>query len=214
MRALTAGIAPDGSYYYPVFPYTAYTKMQRDDILALKTYLFSQKPVAQPNKPHELPWYMRYRLINWAWNLLNFSAGEFSSEPKQSSSLNRGAYLSKALAHCAECHTPRNLIGGLQHDMLYAGTKNGPDGEVVPNITPDRKTGIGRWSKDDVVYFLETGATPGGDYTGGLMAEVVDNGLQHLSQEDLKAIADYIQSLKPIEHAVKRRKKKKRGEFD
>lgn len=214
VRALTQGIAPDGSHYYPVFPYTAYTRMRRDDILALKAYLFSLPPVERDNKAHDLPWYMSSRYLNWVWNLFNFTPGEYTTRTDRSSQWNRGAYLALAIGHCAECHTRRDLLGGLDHEMLYAGTKSGPEGEVVPNITSHKTTGIGRWSEDDLAYFLETGATPGGDYTGGLMAEVVDDGLRYLTQDDRRALARYIHTLSPIDHAVKRNKKKRRGEFD
>ena len=214
VRALTQGLAPDGSHYYPVFPYTSYTRMRRDDILALKAYLFTLPPVEQDNKAHDLPWYMSSRYLNWVWNLFNFTPGEYKMRTDRSSQWNRGAYLALAIGHCAECHTRRDLLGGLDHEMLYAGTKSGPEGEVVPNITSHKGTGIGRWSEDDLAYFLETGATPGGDYTGGLMAEIVDDGLRHLTQDDLRALARYIHTLSPIEHAVKRKKKRKRGEFD
>jgi mono/diheme cytochrome c family protein len=214
IRALALGIAPDGSYYYPAFPYTSYTRMRRNDIIALKAYLFTLPPVEKKNKPHNLPWYLNKRYLNWVWNLFNFTPGEFQTRPERSSQWNRGAYLSLAMAHCAECHSPRDFMGGLNEEQLYAGTKGGPEGEVVPNITPHKNTGIGRWSEDDLIYFLETGATPGGDYTASLMAEVIDEGLRYLTKEDLQAIARYIHTLPPIEHAVKLKKRKKRGEFD
>jgi mono/diheme cytochrome c family protein len=188
--------------------------MQTEDLLALKAYLFSVPAVDKPNKTHDLPWFMSYRLLNWAWNLMYFEQGSYQQSPNHSAQWNRGAYLSLAMAHCAECHTPRNVLGALNYEQFNAGTQNGPDGEVISNITPHKKTGIGRWSEDDLVYFLETGATPSGDYTGGLMAEVIDEGLSYLSAQDLRAIANYISSLTPIDHAVKRRDKKRRGEFD
>ena len=212
VRALTEGVAPDGRYYYPVFPYTAYTRLHKDDVLAIKAYLFTQPAVARPNRSHELSWYLQNRYVNWIWNQMYFSPGEFRSRPDRTAAWNRGAYLVLAAAHCAECHTPRNRLGALNTQMLYAGTRNGPEGEVIPNITPDKKTGIGRWSKDDLSYYLETGGKPDGDYAGSLMAEVIDNGLRFLSKQDLQAIAHYILSLPPVEHAVRR--KKKRGEFD
>jgi mono/diheme cytochrome c family protein len=212
--ALTEGIDPDRNHYYPVFPYPSYTLMQTEDLLALKSYLFSLPAVAQSNKAHDLPWFMSNRLINWAWKLMFFKPGSFQPSPDHSTQWNRGAYLSLAMAHCAECHTPRNMLGALDHERFNAGSQDGPDGEVIPNITPHKKTGIGRWGEDDLVYFLETGATPSGDYTGGLMAEVIDEGLSYLTEQDLRAIAHYILSLTPIDHAVKRSDKKRRGEFD
>ena len=214
VRALTEGVSPEGTHYYPTFPYTSYTKMRNDDILALWEYLRKVPAVALPNRSHNLPWYLSNRYINLLWKLLYFDAGEYDPHIDRSSVWNRGAYLSQALAHCPECHTPRNILGALDDYRLNAGTKNGPGGEVIPNITPDRKTGIGRWNEDDLTYFLETGATPDGDYTANLMAEVVDEGLQYLTRQDLDAIAHYTLSLPPVEHAVKKVKKKRRGEFD
>ena len=214
VRALTEGISPEGKHYYPTFPYTSYTRMRKEDILALRDYLLTVPAVAHENQPHELPWYLGNRYINLLWKLIYFEAGEYEPNTDRSSQWNRGSYLSQALAHCSECHSPRNIFGALVQDQINAGTENGPGGEVIPNITPDRKTGIGSWNEDDLAYFLETGATPDGDYTANLMAEVVDEGLQYLKQEDLRAIAHYVLSLPSVEHAVKKRKKKRRGEFD
>ncbi len=214
LRALTEGISPEGKHYYPTFPYPSYTRMSREDILALWAYLRTVPAAPRPNQAHELPWYLGNHYINLLWKLIYFNAGEYKPQANRSSQWNRGSYLSQALSHCSECHTPRSILGALDQERLNAGTKNGPGGEVIPNITPDRKTGIGRWTEDDLAYFLETGATPDGDYTANLMAEVIDEGLQYLNQQDLRAIAHYILSLPPVEHAVKRRKKKRRGEFD
>lgn len=212
--ALTKGVSPEGNHYYPAFPYTSYTKIYKDDILALWDYLRTVPAVANPVPAHDLPWYLANRYVNLLWKLVYFDAGEYEPKADRSEQWNRGSYLHQALAHCPECHSPRNILGALDQDRLNAGTKNGPEGEVIPNITPDKKTGIGRLSEDDLAYFLETGATPDGDYTGDLMAEVIDEGTQYLNEQDLRAIAHYNLSLPPIAHAVKSTKKKRRGEFD
>ncbi len=217
VRALTEGVAPDGSHYYPVFPYTSYTRMNREDVAALWAYLTTVEPVARPNEAREVPWYVAWRGVNWGWKLLKFQPGPLEARPARGTAWSRGAYLSEALGHCGECHTPRDSLGGLVGEMHYAGTREGPDGETVPNITPDRDTGIGRWSLDDLVYFLETGGTPDGDYTGSLMAEVIDDNLAHLTETDRLALATYLRSLPPIEHQVRKSSKKRRrggGEFD
>lgn len=198
-RALTEGVSPEGHHYYPVFPYTSYTRMRRDDIVALKVYLDSVPPVARTNRPHELPWYLP-RAAVWFWKALYFEPGTFTPEPGRSEAWNRGAYLVEALAHCTECHSPRNRLGAIVEDMRLAGTPDGPDGEAVPNITPHGTTGIGRWSAADLAYYLRTGADPDGDYAGGLMGEVIDEGLGHLTREDARAIVTYLQSLPPVEH--------------
>lgn len=207
VRALREGVAPDGSHYYPSFPYTSYTRMRREDMLALKEYLFSRDPVARPNRSHELPWYLSFRSLLRFWKRMYFKEGEFEEVMGRPATWNRGAYLVLALGHCAECHTPRNRLGAIDVSMLFAGTRNGPGGEAVPNITPDVETGIGGWPRGDVAYFLQTGATPDGDYTGGEMAEVIDEGLSRLDKSDLEAMAEYLRSTPPITHRIERPEK-------
>lgn len=201
-RALRHGVAPNGSSYYPVFPYTSYTHMRREDMFALWAHLASVPTSARENTPHELVWYMRFRVANRMWKLLFFEPGVFQPDDKRSKSWNRGAYLAKAMAYCGECHTPRTSLGNLDNDLAYAGAKNGPEGESVPNITPDKKTGIGDWSRSEIVEYLSEGLLPDGDYAGGLMADVIDDGLAYLTQEDLQAIADYIMTLPAIRHEI------------
>ncbi len=213
-RALTEGVGPHGENFYPTFPYTSYTRMKRADLLALKAYLFSVKPVARENKPHELAWYVRSRTSLWFWKLFYFNAGEYRTDRSKPEAWNRGAYLVTAMAHCGECHTPRNFLGAPRADLHYAGTTNGPDGALVPNITPDPKTGIGRWRSNEIAEYLHSGATPDGDFAGGLMAEVIDDGLHYLDNSDIQAIVTYIRSVPPIEHQIERKKKKKPGPFE
>ena len=105
------------------------------------------------------------------------------------------------MAHCAECHTPRNRFGAAIPERAYAGTREGPDGDLVPNITPDIETGIGQWSHQEIVDILQIGMLPDGDYAGGAMAEVTENMLK-LKQEDLNAIASYLKSLPPVRNKV------------
>jgi len=217
IRALRVGLSPTGAHYYPAFPYTSYTWMQDEDMRALKAYLFTLPPVPQANKPHALPWYLQFRPTLKIWKALYFTQGPFIPQADKSPVWNRGAYLTTAIAHCRECHTPRNILGGFKHGLDNAGTDNGPEDSVVPNITRDKKTGIGRWSQAELMDYLQSGATPDGDYAGGLMGEVIDNSLRHLQKEDLAAIAAYIVSLPPIEHAVRAKDKKpraKKNEFE
>lgn len=216
VRALSEGVAPDGSSYYPAFPYPSYTRMRPEDARALWAYLSTREPAAVPNRPHDLAWFVRLRLVNRVWKRLYFEPGPYRDDPGRSPEWNRGAYLAQALGHCGECHTPRDALGAVEGDMAYAGTREGAEGDAVPNITPDRETGIGRWSQGDLEYFLETGATPSGDYTGGAMAEVVDNTTSRLTAEDRRALATYLRSLPPVQNQVTepRESKKSRGEFD
>ncbi len=209
LRAMREGVSPAGEHYYPAFPYTSYTQLTDEDLRALWAYLRTVPLVAQPNKPHELPWYLGFRSLLSLWKWLYFTPGPFRNDTIESPEWNRGAYLVRAVAHCGECHTPRNWLGAPREDLYLAGTASGPEGAVVPNITPDRKTGIGRWSHSELVYYFETGMRPDGDLAGDLMAEVIDNGLRHLSKEDRLAIAAYVLAQPPIEHAVRKPKKKK-----
>jgi mono/diheme cytochrome c family protein len=217
IAALSEGLAPDGSHFYPVFPYTSYTRMGAGDMRALWAYLGTVKAEARPDRPHDLPWYLRWRGLVRGWKWWGFEPGPLPDRADRSASWNRGAYLAEALGHCGECHTPRDWLGAPVAAMHLAGTRDGPEGEAVPNITPDRRTGIGRWSRDDLLYFLETGGTSDGDYTGGLMAEVVDESTRHLTAADREALATYLLSLPPIDNAVSKPEKKTkqpRGEFD
>jgi len=198
IAALKHGTAPDGSAYFPVFPYTSYRLMSDADAGAIFDYLQTRKPHSQSNQAHDLPWWLaRWMMKPWQWWMLEEPAAIADSEtgdPK----LARGRYLVDALAHCGECHTPRRFAGLLDRSRYLAGTPDGPEGDKVPNITPDRETGIGKWAADDLAYFLETGALPDGDYTGSSMSEVIDNTTARLTPDDRQAIVRYLKSLAPI----------------
>jgi mono/diheme cytochrome c family protein len=207
LNALKRGIDDDGANLFPPFPYTSYTRITDADALSIRAYLASLTPVHQPNKPHNVkPFAWRFPVTFWKW--LFFTPGDFQPDPKANAELNRGAYLVTALAHCAECHTPRNLAGGLKTSMLLAGTVDGPEGERAPNITPDKETGIGKWSQSDLVHLLKTGIKPDFDNVQGTMALTVRDGLSHLSDADLNAIARYILSRPPIVNRVPRKSDK------
>ncbi|MSO69004.1 MAG: c-type cytochrome [Alphaproteobacteria bacterium] len=206
IRALSEGVSPDGRHYYPAFPYTTYARMNRADMLDLKAYLFAQAPARRPNTPHDLMFPFSRRITNWPWKVLFFAPAPFEPDPAQSPEINRGAYLVNALAHCGECHTPRNLLGAVDNDDFLSGTTSGPEGEVVPNITPDAATGIGDWSTKDLVFLLRTGFLPNGNDVQGGMREAIDDGLKFLSQADLEAIAIYLKSIPPIDHQVRKKR--------
>ncbi len=199
-RAMREGIDPEGRHYYPVFPYPSFTRMRQDDLTALHTYLLQTRPVARANRPHDLPWYMRYRIVNWFWKLLFLDPGPYQPDPQRPTLWNRGAYLVTALAHCGECHTRRNLFGVLDNEMELAGTPFGPEDTAIPNITRDAATGIGDWTRSELVDYLGLGEVPDGPYADGLMAEVVEDGLQYLSAGDIDAIAEYVWALPARRH--------------
>ena len=203
VRAMTKGLSPEGNHYFPVFPYTSFHNITQEDLIALKAYLFSIPAVNQKNIPHDLILPFGRQALLMIWKNVVWSPQTFISNPEQTKSWNRGAYIAQALAHCGECHTPRNLLGGLKTYLHFSGSKEGPEGELAPNITPHKITGIGDWTKVDISYFLETGMKPDGDYTQGLMAEVIEHGYYYLKVEDLDAVAEYLISLLPINNNLK-----------
>ncbi len=202
INAMTKGVRPDGSHLFPVFPYTSFTKMQTDDLKALFAYLKTIAPVERETKPDDMYPPFGWRFGLFFWKLVNFSPGSYQFDQRKSEEWNRGAYLVSGLAHCAECHSPRNITGAVKQNLLFAGTKEGPELELAPNITPDRETGIGSWSQKDLNWFLTSGQKPDGDYTEGVMAEVIDEGYQFLSEADINAMSGYIFSLKPIKNKL------------
>ena len=136
---------------------------------------------------------------------MNFNSERIERDETKSAEWNRGNYLVNAAAHCGECHTPRTLTGGLDRGMWLAGSEEGPEGELAPNITPHDETGIGQWSTPDLVWYLEMGLKPDGDDTQGLMSEVIEHGYTNSPAEDLKAIAVYLKSIPAIENEILRR---------
>jgi len=206
LRALREGVRPDGANYFPVFPYPSFTGITDGDALAIKAYLFSLPPVHRENRPHDVPFPFAWRFLQTGWKLLFFTPGPFQPAPDRSVAYNRGAYLVTALAHCGECHTPRNFLGATQSGLWLAGTPDGPAGQLVPNITPDPDTGIGKWEKDDIVELLRTGTTPEQSKVKGAMRETIEDGLKYLSHSDLEAIADYLFTQPPIVHDVSRKR--------
>ena len=202
LRALREGARPDGSNYFPVFPYPSFTKITNDDVRAIKAYLFAQPAIRQSNRAHDVAFPFSCRFLQTFWKLLFFTPGPFRPNPERGEEYNRGAYLVTALAHCGECHTPRNWFGSTEPSRFLAGTSHGPDGKAVPNITPDPNTGIGGWSLEDIMTLLKTGQTPDFDFVGGLMGEVVRN-TSRLDDADRRAIAVYLKSV-PAVHSQKK----------
>lgn len=217
-RALREGRSPKGHHYYPAFPYTSYTRMRDDDVQALWAYLRAQSAVAQQNKKHQLKWFVRRPFLA-AWKALYFEPGAYRDNAQQTAQWNRGAYIAQALTHCGECHTPRNRLGAMEAKRYLVGTPNGPDGDSVPNITPDKKTGIGSWSSGDLMSYFDSGMTPDGDFAGSLMADVIDHSLKPLTAEDKKALIAYLRSVPALPgeahvHEHESGSGKKKDEFD
>lgn len=198
LAAFWEGVDPEGEHYFPSFPYTSYTGASRDDLLALKAYLFSIEPVRRENLEHDLAPVIASRFAAGLWKKRYFEAGRFEPDPAQSDEWNRGAYLVRHLGHCGECHTPRNALGDLDREQELAGNPEFAEDLSVPNITPNPEDGIGRWSVSDIDYFLEMGMLPDGDFTGSSMGPVIEDNTSHLSREDRRAIAVYLKSLPPL----------------
>jgi mono/diheme cytochrome c family protein len=196
-RALREGIDDEGRYLYPVFPFSSFTGMRDADIADLYAYLRSLPPVARPNQRYELRFPFGWRFLLIFWRTLFFREGPLQPDPDRSAEWNRGRYLAEAVVHCEECHTPRNVLGGLKESDAYSGNPQGVAGVKAPNITSDDATGIGKWSAEDITQLLKTGQTPDMDFVGSAMADVV-KGTAALDDADRRAIAVYIKSIRPI----------------
>lgn len=191
--AIRDGISPAGQHYFPALPYNAYNKMTGQDLTDLWAYLQSLPPSAEPSQPHEIGFPFNIRRFLGGWKLMFENRGwQLADVPDPE--LARGRYLVEALGHCAECHTPRNALGGLDRSRWMAGAPT-PDGKGrTPNITPAKL----RWSEREIFAYLTTGFTPEFDSVGGHMAHVVDN-LARLPQEDVRAIVTYLKALPGVE---------------
>ncbi|MCW8887088.1 MAG: cytochrome c [Motiliproteus sp.] len=195
IRAMTEGVSPEGEHYYPAFPYTSYTKMSQQDLLDLKTFLDLQAPVAKPSKEHDLPFPLNQRFVLGVWKWLNFESGSFQINQHRNDRWNRGAYIVNGPGHCVECHTPRNIMGGLDTDAGMTGNDNGPEGEAVPGLQSSNHSEFSKWEIEDITFSLETGMKPDGDFLGGSMGHVIDNTTSKMTPADLEAIAEYLKSL-------------------
>ena len=191
-RALHNGKSKDGRLLYPAFPYTNYTKVTRPDADALFAYLRSLPPVRQPNLPHELRFPYNQQLTLAGWRLLYFRPGVQQPDASKDVHWNRGAYLVEGLGHCAACHSSRNSLGATEGTL--GGGLIPTLGWYAPSLTADAEAGLGKWSEAHIVQLLGTGVAPGASVTGP-MAEVVVQSLQHMTKDDLGAMAAYLKSL-------------------
>jgi len=195
VRAMHHGIDDRGRELYPAFPYTAYANISTDDVLAIRAYLNTLKPVPQPVTANHLSFPFNQRYLMRAWKLLHGPQHPWQAKTDRSPEWNRGAYLVEGFGHCAECHTPRNLLYGLDHGKNYAGAV--AQGWKAYNITSDRETGIGNWSVDEIARYLGTGHSTGRGAASGSMAEAVNLSLSKLTPADLRAMAVYLHAIPP-----------------
>ncbi|UPK32451.1 cytochrome c [Bradyrhizobium sp. 186] len=193
-RALRYGIAPDGSNYYPAFPYPYFTRMTKDDTLAIRAYLGTLAPVVSRNKPPELRWPLNYRGLMRAWNYLFFKPGLFEPDQSESAAWNRGGYLVTGLGHCGACHTPKNYFGADKDAQAFSGSEVA--GWFAPRLDGAARSGLKSWSVEDVTEYLQSGRNAK-SHADGLMAEVVVNSTSKMSDADVRAIAVYLKSLPP-----------------
>jgi mono/diheme cytochrome c family protein len=195
VSALQRGIGRGGRHLYPAMPYNSYTLMSREDALAIKAYLFSLKPVHAEIPPNHLGFPFNQRWTLSLWNAANNRDHRFVPNPQKSDAWNRGAYLTEALGHCGQCHTPRNWMQGLKEGRAYAGARQA--GWLAYNITSDRVHGIGAWSDADLKQYLATGTAPGHGAASGPMAEVVTNSTRYLTATDIAAMVTYLRDIPP-----------------
>src|SRR6266478_8798168 len=191
-RALRSGVRRDGSRYYPAFPYPNFTKMIRDDLLAIRAYLTTLTPVPNSPPPPELRWPLNYRVVMRAWNFLFFRPGVFAPNQQKSPEWNRGGYLVTGAAHCGTCHTPKNIFGADKRGRAFRGGL--VQGWFAPRLDGAERSGLKSWSVDDIVQYLQSGRN-GKSHAGGLMAEVVANSTSKMSDGDVRAIAVYLKDL-------------------
>lgn len=193
-EAMIFGYSPNSEHYYPAFPFTSYTLMYERDLMDLKAYLDSLPPVNSMVKDHDLSFPFNQRWLIGIWKAMFFRSDPFKQDPSRTASWNRGAYIVNGPGHCAECHTPRKLLGALKTDEFLAGNPDGFDDGPVPAINPALSRPFSQWSEEDIVFSLQTGMLPNGDFFGGTMRDVVENSTSWLNETDLKAIAEYLQS--------------------
>ncbi len=194
-RAIREGKGLHGEYLYPVFPFPSFSRMSDQDIADLWAYLKTVPPSAQPSKPQQAKAPYGIRALLLGWRLLFFHEGPLKPVAGQTAEWNRGRYLSEAVVHCQECHSPRNALGAIDEKSAFAGNPDGPDGQKAPNITSDPKA-IGKLTVSDLEDMLKSGIRPDGDYLEGGMAQVVE-GTGKLTEADRHAIIVYIRSIPP-----------------
>jgi mono/diheme cytochrome c family protein len=192
-NAVTRGVSPEGEHYYPALPYASYAKMEMQDVADLYAFLKTLPADPTPSAAHELAFPFSRREVLGGWKLL-FLSDDWAIGGNLTPTAARGRYVSEALAHCGECHTPRNLLGGVDKARWFGGAPN-PSGEGrIPNITP-KKLG---WTGEEIVTFLTNGFKPDYDVVGGHMVHVVSN-MARLPESDRQAVAEYMLAVPDVE---------------
>jgi mono/diheme cytochrome c family protein len=196
LNAVHAGVGRGGTRLYPAMPYVSYTGMTDADALAIKAYLFSLKPVRAPAPKNTLEFPFNQRWLMAFWSVLFNPDKRFEPRTQRSPEWNRGAYLVEVMAHCGECHTPRNLFQGLNNRKKFSGTVQA--GWRAYNVTSDRDSGVGAWSEAELAQYLAAGHADGRGTASGPMGEAVDKSLAYLTRGDVAAMVTYLRSVPAI----------------
>jgi mono/diheme cytochrome c family protein len=202
IAAIRLGRRPDGARLVPVHPFLTFNGMAEEDLRAVVAYLRTLPPVKRKTEPKKLvPLFESMGLPLW---LKAFAITETPPPKAPTAGPARGEYLVRAVGHCGECHTPRTMTMAVDNSRFLAGNPKGPEDSVVPNITPDKDTGL-TWTEEQIVEYLGTGNKPDGDVAGGLMGEVIQGttaGYKDLTKADLQAIARYLKTVPPVRNKV------------
>jgi mono/diheme cytochrome c family protein len=193
LTAMHRGVRQDGANLYPAMPYTSYTYMTDADALAIKAYLFSLPAIDLPNRPNELAFPFNQRWAMGIWSALFNAKERFKPDSDQSAQWNRGAYIAEALAHCGECHTPRNLAFALNNRKKFGGALTA--GWRAYDISSDKGSGVGAWHDEELTAYLMTGHATGHGSAAGPMGEAVDESFSRLAAEDVRALVAYLRSV-------------------
>ena len=193
-RSMRFGVRPDGANYYPAFSYPHFTKLTRDDILAIRSYLATLAPITNTQPAPELRWPLNYRVLMRLWNFAFFRPGIFEPDQNKSAEWNRGGYLVEGIAHCGACHTPKNFVGAEKQNARFTGSV--VEGWFAPRLDGTDRGGLKSWSVEDIAEYLGSGRN-GHSHADGPMAQVVLNSTSHLSDADIRAIAVYLKELPP-----------------
>jgi mono/diheme cytochrome c family protein len=193
LATMHRGVRRDGANLYPAMPYTSYTYITDADALAIKAYLFTLAPINLPNKPNELAFPFNQRWAMGIWSALFNANQRFKPDSDRSVEWNRGAYLAEALAHCGECHTPRNLAFALNNREKFGGALTA--GWRAYNISSDTASGVGAWVDEDLIAYLSLGHAHHHGSAGGPMGEAVDESFSQLAPDDIHAIVAYVRSV-------------------
>lgn len=195
LNALHRGVRRDGTRLYPAMPYTSYTAITDADALAIKAYLFSLAPVRATPPENTLAFPFNQRWAMTFWSAVFNPDTRFAPDSSKSPEWNRGAYLAEALAHCGECHTPRNPAFALDNRRKFAGALT--TGWRAFNISSDKTTGLGNWRDEDIISYLSIGHAPGHGTASGPMGEAVDHSFSRMAPEDIKALVAFLRTVPP-----------------